>query len=236
MKKIRIIAALVLALCLFGLSAFAAEFTPSVSDKDVTGGTAQIFDKDDKVIHEVPDAELVVTPIKDKDSAVDADIKADLEATEKDLKDKDLATVPGFEAAWTGATKGAPLKNAVVSDIFDVRVIGESLTKFVPGTTIGFTLDVQGLGKTDKFVLIKKDDAGNWSVQDYTIDAEGNVVVKTEKLGVFAIICDNGAADVKPGAPSSPQTGVADFALPAALAIMALGGCAVYFGKKAFAN
>ncbi|MBQ4055147.1 MAG: hypothetical protein IJD17_05490 [Clostridia bacterium] len=235
MKKIRIIAALVLALCLFGLSAFAAESTPSVSDKDVTGGTAKIYDKDDNVIHDVPDAELVITPIKDKDSA-DADIKGDLEAAEKELKDKDLTTVPGFEDAWTGATKGAPIKNAVVSDIFDVRVIGESATKFVEGTTIGFTLKVQGLDKNDKFVLIKKDENGNWSVQDYTLNADGSISVKTDKLGVFAVVRDNGEVEVKPDAPSSPQTGVADFAVPAALAIMALGGCAVYFGKKAFAN
>ena len=46
MKKIRIIAALVLSLCLLGLSAFAAEFTPSVEDKDVVPGEAQIYDKD----------------------------------------------------------------------------------------------------------------------------------------------------------------------------------------------
>ena len=235
MKKIRIIAALVLALCLFGLSVFAAEFTPSVSDKDVTGGTAQILDKDSNVVHEVPEAELIVTPVKNKDSA-DADTKADLDAAEKSLKGKDLTSVPGFEKAWTEATKGAPIKNAVVSDIFDVRVTGESSDKFVDGTTILFNIDVQGLGKNDKFVLIKMDDAGNWTVQDYTIDADGNVVVKTDKLGVFAIVCDNGEVEVKPDAPSSPQTGVADFAVPAALAIMALGGCAVYFGKKAFAN
>lgn len=235
MKKIRIIAALVLSLCMLGLSAFAAEFTPSVEDKDVVPGEAQIYDKDDKVIHEVPSEELINTPIKDKDTA-DEDIKNDLETAEKELKDKDLTDIPGFEDAWKGATGGAPIKNAVVSDIFDVRIIGDSATKFVTGTTIGFSVKLQGIDKDDKFVLIKKGDGGTWGVVDYTFNAEGEIVIKTNELGVFAVVRDNGAADIKPDAPSSPQTGVADYLAPVAFAVAALGACAVYFGKKAFAN
>ncbi len=236
MKKIRIIAALVLSLCLLGLSAFAAEFTPSVEDKDVTGGSTTIYDKDGNVVHEVPDEDFVITPIKDKDSA-DPDTKADLEAAEKELKEKELTDlVPGFEEAWKGATGGAPIKNAVVSDIFDARLIGDSAAKLGEGGTVGFTVKIPGLDKNDKFIIINKGEGGTWGVVDYTFNEKGELVIKTDDLGVFAVVRDNGAVAVDPNAPNSPQTGVADYLAPVAFAVAALGACAVYFGKKAFAN
>ncbi len=236
MKKIRIIAALVLSLCLLGLSAFAAEFTPSVEDKDVVPGEAQIYDKDGNVIHDVSDEDFVITPIKDKDSA-DPDTKADLEAAEKELKDKELTDlVPGFEDAWKGATGGAPIKNAVVSDIFDARLTGDSATKLGEGGTVGFTVKVPGLDKNDKFVLIMKGEDGTWGVVDYTFNEKGELVIKTNELGVFAIVRDSGTVVIDPNAPDSPQTGVADYLAPVAFAVAALGACAVYFGKKAFAK
>lgn len=237
MKKIRIIAALILSLCLFSMAVVAAPFTPSVEDKE--GPTpvgdetvAEIYDTEDKVIHEVPKDELIITPLGDKDEA-DEDTKKDLEDAEKDLKDKGLTgLVPGFEDEWKGSTGGAPIDNAVISDIFDIRVIGESAEKFAEGTTIGFTLDVQGLDADDKFVIIRKGATG-WEVVEYTME-NGNIRIKTDELGVFAIVRDSGAVVIDPNAPDSPQTGVADYTLPAVLGVALLGACAVVFGKKAF--
>ena len=238
MKKIRVIAAVVLALCLFSIAAVAAPFTPSAEDKKgptVVGDdtVAEIFDNEDKLIHKVPKPELIITPIADKDKAPDEDIKNDLEEASKELKDKELTTlVPNFDKEWKDATGGAPINNAVISDIFDVRVIGGSQEKFAEGGTIAFTLNVQGLDAKDKFVIIRKGATG-WEVVDYTM-TNGNIYIKTDELGVFAIVRDSGAVVIDPDAPDSPQTGLADYTLPVMLGVALLGACAVVFGKKAF--
>lgn len=240
MKKIRIIAALVLSLCLLGISAFAAEFTPSVEEKDgpeAVGGesVATIYDKDGNVVYNVPKGELVITPVSDKDNA-DDDIKNRLEDAQKDLNNNSLTDlVPDFANVWAGATGGAPISNAVVSDIFDVTLIGDSAAKFGTGNTIKFALDAQGIDKDDKFVVIMKPAGGTgWQVVDYTIDADGNIVINTDVLGVFAIVKDSGNVVIDPSAPSSPQTGIADYTIPVAFGVALFGACAVVFGKKAF--
>ena len=104
----------------------------------------------------------------------------------------------GYKLEWFADPEneeGKRLRSVVEGRHYDCIVLQDhSLSTITdPAGVFGGIRSLKALleDKTDKFVLIKKDDAGNWSVQDYTIDAEGNVVVKTEKLGVFAIICDN---------------------------------------------
>ena len=88
MKKIRVIAALVLVLCIFGISAVAAPFAPSVGSKPAPTPVEDI---------------VIVTP-----------------STNTELKDNNLSNVANFAGEWKDATGGAPIDNAIVSDVFEV--------------------------------------------------------------------------------------------------------------------
>lgn len=234
MKLFRSLVAVVLLLCIFVLPVSAAEFTPSAEEKDGPGlvgvpGEGKgvvgiIHNGNGHGVDKVLEDEVLITPIKDADKeGLPEEIKSALEESNKELEEKDLdELVPGFEQLWNNLTEGAPLDNAVISNIFDIRVIGdkEALLDGEHSLTISFKL--QGITAEDYFLLIGKNlEDGTWSNVEYTISEDGVITVTITKETPFAVVVDNGnAPDVDPDAPDSPQTGVFDYTFYAVVAML----------------
>ena len=121
MKTIRIFAFLLVAVMLFTVSAMATQLVPSIEAKN-----------DPKLEgYEIPDGhedhgeELIITPLDhffDDDIELHDDIEESLKEAYEDLKDELLHhLVENFDEHWDRITGGAPIEQAIVTHLFDVR-------------------------------------------------------------------------------------------------------------------
>lgn len=123
MKSIRVLCICLVAAMLFSVSALAASFTPSVERKPAP----EVVDYTASEEHEEHGKELVITPLAhlyDEDVELHEDIERSLEEAKHELENlvwHDM--VHDFHEHWDRVTGGAPIENAVVSDIFDVRFL-----------------------------------------------------------------------------------------------------------------
>lgn len=186
----------------------AAQFTPSAVRKD----GPQVVGGDD----------VIITPVSKKDDpSTKEETREDLSEVVDDLEGNDIVDlVAGFEDAWKDKTGGAPVDNAVVSDIFHVEFDKDDVT-------FSYTLD----GITDDdFVLIAKNHVTNqWVVLDYTF-ANGATTVTLTDISTIVVIRDNGnppSSDI-----ISPPTGVSSVSVALVSATVALAGVALLLGKK----
>ena len=186
----------------------AAEFTASAERKDgptLTGGD-----------------EVIITPVSKKDDPTTPDkTREDLNGVLDNLKENDLTDLTGsFDDAWDDKSGGAPIENAVVSDIFHVDFTKDDVT---------FSYTLPGIADDDFVLLVKNHVTGAWSVLDYTF-ANGAATVSLTDVSTIVVVRDNGnppAGDIV-----SPPTGVSAVSVVLASATVALMGVAVLLSKK----
>ncbi len=135
MKTIRIFALLIAAVMLFTVTAMAeTQFVPSIEIKD--DPKLDSYDAPDG--HGDHGNELIITPLDhlfDEDIELHDDIEKSLKAAYEDLKDELLHDlVEDFHIHWDRITGGAPLEQAIVTHLFDVRLMCE-LDGDMSGTT-----------------------------------------------------------------------------------------------------
>ena len=248
MKALKVFIAFTLIISMLVVPALAAEFVPSVEYKD---GPELVEYKLEEV--DTPCRTIVVVPYSDihLDDIIDEDkMDVEYEASEKieetireslknaleELKDNLIHhLVRGFDEIWEKVTGGAPLENAIVSDIFEIALVcGEAdALKTDEKVTVSFTFE--GIGPDDKFVVVHKPTGSDeWIVEDHTIDENGVITMTVDKLSPFAIVKDSGKApssDV-----DSPQTGVEALSMTLAIGTVLLAGAAVVLVKKLRAN
>ncbi len=125
MKTIRVLCVCLAAVMLFSLSALAVDFTPSAERKPAP----ELIDYTASEEHATHGKELLVTPLAhlyDENIELHEDIERSLEEAKHELENlvwHDM--VHDFHEHWDRVTGGAPIENAVVSDIFDVRFLCE---------------------------------------------------------------------------------------------------------------
>lgn len=223
MKTLRLIATTTALATMLTLSAAAAGFTPSIERKDAP-----------QIVENIED--LIVTPVKDITDAgkdVHEDIEESLTDAKKELAENALDKLAeDFAKAWEEATKGAPVANAVVSDIFDIRY-GAELGTDGKGAEITLKIKLLGVDADDLFVLLAND-GEKWAVLEYEISADGVITIKTTTKSVIAVVKDNEAPPADdPNAPDSPKTGVDAHFVPAVAGVVAFAALAGISAAKA---
>jgi len=217
MKLIRIFTVCVVALALLTTGVCAAEFVPSISGQDVP----KLEEGDD----------LVITPSDDiQDKDVPDETKESLEDAEEELKNNELEDlIPGFEDIWNEMTGGAPVDNAVVTDLFDVRYTDP---KRGPDGEITFKISVDGITADDLFLIFYKPQGSDeWKLADFSIDENNVITIHADSIGTFIIVMDNGAVPVVE--VLSPQTGVNASAMVfSVVGLVVLGAFGVICFKK----
>lgn len=204
MKALRITAIILAIMSLLTVGTFAIEFVESIYRKDgpeiIDGGSDH-----DKLILS-PIKELYRNPI-----TIHEDIQKSLAEAEKQLgQSKDWQSlIADFAAKWEANTFGAPVENAVVSDIFDARYESE-LGVSGAGKNVEFRIKIQGITRSDYFMIVTKENSSDqWKVAEFWVDENDVITIKASTKSAFAVVRDNGAAPtVTPDAPDSPLTGV----------------------------
>ncbi len=225
MKLFRVAAVLLAVVCLFTVFAAAVAFTPSIERKD---GPTLVDGVDG----------LILTPLKDlieRPETLHEDIHKSLSDAWEELKKstwKDL--VSDFDDQWKERTEGAPVEHAVVSDIFDMRLLSELGAGNAAGQKVTFLFNLQGLTPEDVFMIIAKaDGADTWHAVNYEMLPNGEIMITENTKTVFAIVRDNGEPPmVTPGAPESPQTAVSSVLWPALIGAVLFAGVAVFCVTK----
>ncbi len=228
MKALRFAAMLMLAMFIFTMTAFAA-FVPSIEAID----SPELVDDPDRT----EDDGLIVTPVDhldDEDKDPHEDIEDALNDAMEDLEDAIHDLIENFEEIWDDITDGAPIENAVISEVFDVRFPDE-LGIEGDGKEITFDIRAVGLEYGDSFIIIaKSSDEDGWEIVNYTIDENGIITIEGTSKTVYAIIRDS--AEMPKDGPDGPATGVSEYLLPAIIGAAAFGlgavFCVVKLGKR----
>jgi len=225
MKKLKVLAVILVILSVFQIGAAAVDFVPSIERKDGPD------------VVEATD-ELIITPLLhvfDDSYDVHEDIEKSLLDAQESLSERGWSEViADFEAQWQKYTGGAPIDHAIVSDIFDARLRSELTENAVGGKPISFSIKLQGLTKDDKFMVIT-DPYGDqhWKTVEYTMGENGLISIDAVSISTFAIVRDNGEdPSVGPDDPDSPQTGVSSYLVPAVVGAVLFSALAVFFAVK----
>lgn len=246
MKVIKVLAALTLVASMLAMPVFAAEVVPSIEYKDgvqLIDYTLDEINTPCRTVHIFPFFHIYnddiiaeeILGLEDYENSemLEENIRTSLRNALAELRENLLHhLVVGFDEAWERITEGAPLENAVVTDLFEIVLICSEAEKFMTDEQITVSFKVDGLEPDDRFLIVHKPTGSDkWIVEEYTVDENGVITMTIDKLSPFAIVKDNGAAPV--ATVTSPQTGVTEFAAAAAvlgMAALAAGGIAV--GKK----
>jgi len=234
MKAIKVFAALTLAAAMLAMPVLAAEFVPSIEYKDgiqLNSYTLEEINTPCRTVHIIPFYRIYEDDFIDEDLlGLDYDISEDMEESvrisqrnaQEELKNNLLQDiVAGFEEVWARITGGAPLENAVVTDLFEIVLICSEDQVFKTDEKVTVSFTVEGIGPDDLFVIIHKPTGSDkWVAEEnYTIDENGVITMTVDKLSPFAIVKDSGKAPVV--TVTSPQTGVTEFTAAAAVLSMA---------------
>lgn len=243
MKAIKVIAAITLIASMLAMPVLAAEFVPSIEYKDGPQlvGVQMEFETPCRTVLVIPYGNIHLDDILDEELLqIEYATSEDMEATIRESLTKALEElkynpihhlVTGFDEAWARATGGAPLENAIVHDLFEIVLICSEAEAFKTNEWVTVSFTVDGIGPDDPFVIVHKPTGSDeWIVEEHTIDENGVITMTVEKLSPFAIITDSGEAPA--ATVTSPQTGVYESGIAAAIGAAVLGGCAVFFGKK----
>jgi len=242
MKAIKLFTAVILAACMLVMSVFAAEFVPSIEQKDGVELVSYVLEEIDtpcRTVYIIPYGHTHLErfifheefQIEEKVALeMEEAIRESLKAAMEELKDNLIHhLVPGFDEAWEKVTGGAPLDNAIVHEIFEIVLICSQDQEFKTDEKLTVSFTVEGIGPDDAFVIVHKPTGSDeWIVEEHEIDENGVITIHPDKLSPFAIIKDSGAAPViDPDAPDSPQTGVEEGADRLAAAL--IGGTVLAF-------
>lgn len=169
---------------------------------------------------------------EDGTEKVSDEIRESLTAALQQLRDNSLETlVADFGAAWKAVTGGAPIENAVVSDLFEVALVCAEAEELKTDETITVIVKAYNIDADDKFLVIHQPaSTGEWIVEEYTVNEDGNIVMTLDELSPFAIIKDS---EKEPSTDKdSPQTGVTETTAGAAAMAVILAAGAVLCAKK----
>ncbi|MBR4622889.1 MAG: hypothetical protein IKO44_05050 [Ruminococcus sp.] len=173
--------------------------------------------------------EMVVTPLSEKDNAVNDTIKAMLEEAEKDVNSMDLTFVKGADQ-----DKFDSIKNDVTcSELVDVSIVyADTKEPYQDATNITFTLET---ANWNNIKALAHDSYLGWElISDVpTNAADGAVTISVSTLSPFAFFADKAAPSDSTGESSkdeggnggggtSPSTGTTNgllFAIPAVVAV-----------------
>lgn len=247
MKAIKLFTAILLAVSLMTMSAFAANFVPSVEWANGVKLVSYILEEIDtpcRTVLIIPYGNLQLKVFIDNEKynitydssrELEEEVKEQLKAALEELEDNLIHhLVTGFDEAWEKATGGAPLENAIVSDLFGIYLICSEVQDFKTDEKVTVSFTAEGIGPDDRFVIVHKPTGEDkWIVEEHEIDENGVITIHPDNLSPFAIVKDSDAAPVvDPDAPDSPQTGVNENVMPAVAAMIILAGCAVICVKK----
>ncbi|MBQ3006902.1 MAG: hypothetical protein IJD78_04995 [Clostridia bacterium] len=234
-KAISFILSIVMILS-FSLSAFAAEFRPSVPSKDHPEVVPQLFngvsfdalilDGNNEVIEGIhlvtyknPDGQIIVTAYSEKNTA---DGRVD---------------VVYFEASYEEILSARSLQELhelipvgmIVRDFFDVTLVGTYKDIFKEGKKLQVRFDIGAELHEKIMALTRCSDESGWEfVESVTINPDGTVTVIFDKLCPVIFLTEND------GAVESPATSdISTAALWALAAVFGMGSvCMIIASKK----
>jgi len=212
MKKILTVSLAMLMLVTLTGSVFATGFTPSAEQKaaPVISGVqndqgetvaALIFDASGNEVGSVPFSDLIITPVSQKDTA-----GATVQTTLEDAFDELIhatslfALVTGLGADASAA--GVAEEDAVVSDLFDISLAGESIGTIPAGGSIRIVLRTV----LEPFAALHRSAAGEWESIDFEY-SNSLVTITLTHLSAVALVVDAAEEDIDPVYPATPDTG-----------------------------
>ena len=212
MKKIiAILTALVLVVCM-GTTAFAAEFTPSVVEKDaptvvgkVEGGNSYagtIVDKNGNEVEKIPYVELIVTPVSKVDTSTEipaaskADLKEAYAALSKaDVKLSDLIKELDDDVK-ASLGKDVTVDDLIIRDLFDASLVDNNgqLVTIDKDHRLVVTFDI-GIEKGKAVFAMKYNEEKKWeSIYAIHNNGDGTVTCEFDYLCPIAFLVE-GEAD-----------------------------------------
>lgn len=221
LKKISVTLLALLMVTAMSVTAMAADFTPSVTNKDAPETTtvknaagekvaAIIYDANGKEIASIPIGALTVTSVSAAQRA-DTTIRNSLTAAYNQLTTTALdKIVPSIGKAVENYSKGMTVDDLVVQDLFDVSLdetARQQLAKSGNAIKIRFDLD---LSSDDLLLVLHNTEGTDWElIPDSKVvqNEDGSVTVEFDSLSPIAFLTDSGRITVLSNAPTSPQTG-----------------------------
>lgn len=234
-KVIAILSAIVLVLAM-GTTAFAAEFTPSVVEKDAptivekTEGTstivATIVDKNNAEVEKVEAGKLIITPVSKADTSTEIPTeskvnlkKAYEELSKADVKLSDL--INELDADVKEAIgKDATVDHLVIRDMFDASLVDAqgNLREIDADHRLVVKFNI-GIAKDVPVFAMKYNKEGKWeSVYAIHNNGDGTVTCEFDHLGPIAFM----VADA-----DSAETGDTSVSLYVWIAIAAAAAAAI---------
>ncbi len=215
-KTIRILAALLAMVLILTVSAVAIDFEPSVEVKEIPALSVKDAEGNDL---EIGVTGLSVVSYKDKEALPD-EAKKILEDAHKELVD--AATLNELVA-------GTDVENPSVYALADVEAFNDVAAVLEQGP-ITITFGIAGIKADDVVVVLHKSDIRGWEKLPCVVGEE-TVTVTVTDLSPFAFIVQ-GEAEVAPGGPDSPKTGVEDNSGIAVIALVITAAAAAVVLKK----
>lgn len=245
MKALKVFIAFTLIVSMLAMPTLAAEFTPSAERKDgpkLVEYKLEEVDTPCRTVLVIPYGHIHLDDILDEEhldleyaasEAIEETIRKSLKSALEELKDNLIHhLVRGFDEAWAKITGGAPVENAVISDLFEIVLVCSEADALITDEKITVSFTVDGIGPDDKFIIVHNPtDSDEWIVEDYKIDENGVITMTVDKLSPFAIVKDSrksSASDIP-----SPPTGVSYTGwIVTAIAALILAAGAAIIGKK----
>ncbi len=233
-------------------TAFAAEFTPSVSAKSAptvvgfsaSNGTkyaAAIYGSDGKLIKNVPEGNLIITPYSKMNSAQNSQIKNNLQSSYNQIQAANsfVDLCPGVAGAVKAYSASINVNNLVAKDLFDVSVTGEYadlLNQAGNYIEIKFNLSAS----SDALASVLQYVNGEWvAISPANIIRNGfEVTLRLDNAGSVVFLYDKDVLpDADPNAPKSPNTGemsmtAQSIAGVVGVAVLVLGAAAAVKSRK----
>lgn len=204
-KVIAILTAIVLVLTM-GTTAFAAEFTPSVVEKDAptlvekTEGTTTyvgtIVDKNNAEVEKIEDDKLIITPISEVDTSTEipAESKANLKKAYEELSKADVRLsdlIGELDADVKEAIgKDATVDHLVIRDLFDASLLDAqgNLRTIDTDHRLVVTFDI-GIAKDAPVFAMKYNEEGKWeSIYAIHNNDDGTVTCEFDHLCPIAFM------------------------------------------------
>lgn len=199
MKKIAALLLSVVLVAATAVPAFAAGFTPSVENKGAPT-VEKVVDKDGT---EVSTGDLIVTPVKDKNTTTYTAGGARLNKAYAKLQANSLRTL-----CRVPTIGGVSVDDLVVRDLFDVGVTGDYTGKLGNGNYLKITFKVSDASSLVGALFTADGEAWNTiSGGDMVINSSDETVTITiYEMGVVSFLYDNGKLPGGSTGHYAPQT------------------------------
>mgnify|MGYP005800472399 FL=1 len=207
----------------------AAEFTPSVTQKETpavvtTGGAAGVVtNAAGEVVGQISASDLVLTPVS-QTSTADPAVSARLSNAYNQIRTSSIQTiVPEVDTVLAQTAPDVDVQNLVVRDMFDVSATGAAAELMNDASTsVAVTFNVDNLSPNQFLMVLCLNADGQWEIipEDQIIrDANGNITVALNGPATLAFVVDStqNSQSLSSGEEliidynvASPQTGGSD--------------------------